>query len=149
MPLGLLHRLASKKVLERRGHLEHDVLDPADLAFGDQRPGIVGPALEVPAIRHDHLLAGGVGPGDEVARVCGRRSQRLFHQQMTAFGERCDRMLVMQLVRRGDHHAIHRDLIEHGAIILEPERHIKFPLQLGQLLCAKAIDGDDLAILVR
>ena len=124
------------------------MLDPADLSVGDQRPGLVGPGLEVPAVGHDHLLAGGVGLGDEVARVGRRRRQRLFHQQMTAFGERGDGVLVMQHVRRGDHHAIHRNLIEHGAIILESERHIKFSLQLGQFARAEAIDGDDLAILV-
>jgi len=125
------------------------VLDPTDLSVGDQGPGILSPTLEVPAVGYDHLFAGGVGLRDEVASIGRRRRQWLFHQEMAAFGKRCDCMLMVQQVRRRDHHPIHRDLIEHGTIILEPEPNIKFPLQLGQFLRAKAIDCNDLAILVR
>ena len=61
MPLGFLHRLAGKEVLQRGRHLQHDVLDPPDLSVRDQRTGLVGPILEVPAVGHYHLLACGVG----------------------------------------------------------------------------------------
>src|ERR1700722_8580531 len=68
---------------------------------------------------------------------------------MTAFAERRDSVFVMERERRGDHRAIHRDMVEHGAIVLEPKRYFKFPLELGQLFRAQAIHCDDLAIAVR
>ena len=139
LPFGFLHRLTGEEVLERGGHLQHDMLDAADPSVGDQRPRLVGPVLEVPAIGNDHLFARGVGSGHQVSGVGGCGGQRLFHQQMAAFGQRSHSVLVVQHVRRRDDHAVHRDLIQHGAIVLESGGNFEFALQLGEF---RELQGD-------
>ena len=149
MSLGLLHGVAGEEVFQRGGHLQHNVLDAADPSIRDQGPRLVGPVLEVPAVGDDHLFARGVRSGHQVSGIGGCGRQRLFHQQVAAFRQCSDSVLVMQHVRRRDHHAVHRDLVQHGAIILEAERDLEFALQLGEFRRPEAIDRDDLAILVR
>ena len=142
--LGLLHRLAGEQVLERIGHLQDDMLDPADA--GDELAGLFHPRPEIPAIGDDDLAARLFGERHQRPGIGGARGQRLLDEDMAALRQRGLGMLEMEDVRRGDDDAVHRYRIEHLAIVLEAKGDAEGLLHLGELGLAQAVHRHDLAI---
>ena len=122
------------------------MLDRADRAGRDQFMRPVREAFEVPAIGDDDFAPGRVRRRDDVAGIGRGSRKRLLDEDMQSLGQRSQRMLVMIDMRRGDDHTVHRDGVQHRAIILERGGHAEFAGHGRKLLGTEPVDRDDLAI---